>query len=369
MNSATPLSTLRITVQRRELLREAWRNTASGTSRPITLMALLALALGIGVGFAGHQQASAVEQYNLYLSGGAATTIVRSSSGIDAARCAMLGEISGIQGAVALREVPGGLTLAAMPSFSQAHFHAVGDVISVLGGQRSATPGVLLSAPMAERLGLTPGDALALTERKTVLAGVFAYPEDRRLPLLSTAIVEPVARAEIAFDQCWVTIWPPREEYRALLDTAVTAAGSQSVEIMQLNSALGIPRSLDTLVERANVRWLQAGAVVLALVIGAVWVRSRRVELALARHLGQSRGAQHAQVLTEAALVACVVALAAVVGTAIALSLRLDSDWLVALTTESTATAVAVLLALTAGILLALTSVHPSRISDWAKDR
>lgn len=357
------------TVRWREIAREAWRNTATGTSRPLVLGAILTIVLGVGVAFAAHQTTAAIETYDSYLERGSATTVIRSPNGIDPQRCAALNEVAGVRGAVALRQDPDGVTLAALPSFEQPRIAAVGDVSAMLGSPPAMMPGVLLSEEMSTRLGLAPGESLALSAGKTTLAGTFAYPDDGRIPLFATAVVEPLPRGDAPFDQCWVTVWPPRDDYRSLLTSSIIPIEGQSPETQLLNHSLGEPRPLSVLVADSSAGWMQAGGALLAFFLGGAWVRSRRVELALALHLGQPRHALYAQVVGEATLVAWTVAPATFVLTVIMVAPRLPGPELASVVLGAAATALGIVAALSAGVLTGLLFVHEAKISDWAKDR
>ncbi len=335
----------------------------------MVLAGLLVLVLALGVTGVAQQTAMAIDRYNAFLSSGAATTVIRSPGGVDAERCDWLNGVAGVVGAAALRERPEGITLAALPSFAQPRIQAVGDVLAVLGSTSATGPGVLLSESLAMKLGIEPGDVLALDPGETVLSGVFPYPDDGRLPLLASAVVEPIPSSGERFDQCWVTLWPPSEKHRSLPLTAVIPIEGQSIETQLLNQSLGEPRSLDALVAASPAGWMRATAVLLAILLGTVWVRSRRVELALALHLGQSRAALNAQTLAELVVVIGAIIPAAFVATAVALASRLGSDHLAGVVLGAGATSLAIVAALAAGVLIGLAFVHEGKMSDWARDR
>jgi len=335
----------------------------------LLVAAIILMTVGVGVIFATSQVIIAIQRFDTYLAGGAATTVVRAPGAIDAQRCAALGDTAGVRGSVALREEPAGAVLDVLPSITQPRFSAAGDLPRTLGSDPVARPGVMVSEEFAQRLGLAPGDEISLKDGATLLAGTYRYPDDGRLPLLASAVIVPVPAGATPFDQCWVTVWPPREDFRSMLTSVLIASDAAQTETQLLGSTLGAPQTLASLISASPAVWLQAGAAAVALILGVVWVRTRRVELALALHLGQSRAALHTQSVLEAALVGIPVAAAGLALTTTLIAAQVNPTHAPAAALGATATTVAILAALLSGVLIGAQSVRASKISDWAKDR
>ena len=355
----------------RELLAESWRNIASGASRPLALASLLVVILLVGVAFAMVQAANATSTYRSYLTGGAATTIVVAPGGIDAGRCAALAKVDGVTGAFALRQLPEEAVLAVLPSFGQPQLELVGDIVGMLGGSPSSAPGVFLSEQLAGQLGAHAGDPLPLRDGETRVSGVFAYPADGRQQFLADVVVVPVSATAQPFDQCWVTVWPPRDEFRSLLSTVLASTGQDAgaAEFQSLNPSLGTPRTLDELIDESRAQLLQLGAICAAAILGFAWVRTRRLDLAMALHLGQSRGAMTVQVLLEATVVAVITTLVVLVPTIIMLSLRTPPEDFAPLAADTALAALATVACVGVGALVGAATIRERSLSDWAKDR
>jgi hypothetical protein len=353
-----------------EVFLEAGRNVASGASRPLFLLTGFMLMLLLGLTLGAQLTANAMLTYASYNVNGASTTVIRALGGVDPRACARLSTLRGVTGAVAMRQRGSEVRVAVLPRFGQPDIEVFGDLFGVLGGEASGVPGILLSRPFADQLGLRAGSPFALTDGASRVAGVFNYPDDGRQQVLANAVVVPTPNPEGAFDECWVTVWPPDPRLAALHTSVLLGQGqSGGVEFQLLNGTLGEPKPLLQLFEESHVQTVKLAGVVGSLLLGFVWLLTRRLDLAVALHVGQSRCAQVGQVLSEALSVALIAASAVVVGTLLVVGRGLSMGDFAILAVSTVARAVAALGGLVAGILMAHLTVHATKFGDWAKDR
>lgn len=294
-------------ISSQEVLREAWRNTKAGASRPIfTLIAFFLLIGGLG-----SAQAFWIAQVNRdadhWRSVGAAIQVVTMPGKIDGATCDELARVSGVAAAGAVRNGPS-LQFAALPSTTFATFEGTPGLSKVLGV--NAPPdapkiGVWISSDLASTLGVSgqATRALRTTAGQSILvAGQYAYAEDGRLPILAYNLVSEVPAAG-AFDACWVEIWPENPELDALLTLPVegskTSGQADAPKIQQLNASEGTVFAGKQRLERLP-NWLPLSAsVTIGILLGFILIWSRRLEIASALHAGISKIALMLQVAAE----------------------------------------------------------------------
>lgn len=357
-------------MRRAELLGECVRNIDSGTTRAllgaIALCGLMIAAIGVD----GVAARDALISQREFRSSGAATRVVSASGGIDPVQCEALNLADGVQGAFALRASER-LVPAALPDSTVAMYDVVGDVAGVLGVESGQEMGILVAEQLADQLGVTPGETLPMLEEAAAptVAGVFAYPSDGRNSQLASALLQEVP-ASGAFDSCWVAIWPPNPSVEALAFSSVAfSTPAAEVSIEQLNSTLGQPRATEqVLAERATALAPLAGGM-LAVVIGFLLVRQRRVELAIARHLGQARAEQLLQILIETAAWVIPAGVAASATLLMILTRGLAAGevaWMVSTTVVAVG---GMALAGIAGALAAGLTITPRRMQAWTQDR
>jgi hypothetical protein len=310
-----------------------------------------------------------MQRYSMYDSSGAATTVVRAPGNVDARRCAALAQVHGVTAAVAIRPLPAELRVAALPRFGQPQVEVLGDLLGVLGGTGGGTPGVFISDGFASQLGLDADAPLALLDTTSRVSGVFTYPEDGRLQLLANAVVVPTIDATDPFDECWVRVWPPDERLSALLTTLVVGGQSSATEYQQLNGTLGVPHPLSRLLAESQVTTVKLAAAAVAMMVGIAWVRIRRLDLAGALHVGQSRLAQLAQLLLAAAPIGVVSGAAVGVVTVVAVSLTTPSISIGPIVTSSLLTSAALLGSFFAGVVISHATIKATKFGDWSKDR
>jgi hypothetical protein len=296
----------------REVFREAWRDTACGTSRAVLALALFA----VGVGALGWSQAAGVvgvaQDAATWVEVGAAVRIVDSPGAVDAAQCEALSQVVGVASSGALREGDE-LRLAALPSRTLTTFEAtpgMAEVLDLRTPQPSGGLGVWLSQDLATAVAAEPGDPIAILRDSgsAAVAGVFHFPDDDgRNPILAYSVIEPVAAAGI-FDACWVELWPERTATGPLVmlvaDPAVNEPGATAMapEVGYLNGSLGVEFDARGRLARLPTLPLLGAAGLFGLALGFGLIRLRRLELASSLHAGVDKPALAAQMLTEAAI-------------------------------------------------------------------
>lgn len=347
------------------ILSEAARNLASGTTRAVfAALALLVILAGTVL-----QDALAVEHVFIAQRavrvGGGATHIVAAPAGIDGQRCVALRGLNGVVGSIALREVPDRFGLLAYPHSKPALYDVAGDIPSVLDARPSMPTGVWLSEAMATRFGSGP---LPMADGTSVVAaGTFPYPDDGRNSQLASAALQPVPPSG-RFDACWVTIWPHDDASLALLETAIVP-GTDNVTRQHLNPTFGTPAPTITLLQTRSTRWLLAIGAAASAALGYTLIRTRRVELSLAQHLGVRVTQQRLQLGLETlcwTFPAGILAAALTLVVTTAHTTAPEARWLLAHILIGVATCLVA--ALTGSQAAALTIVE-KKLYLWTKDR
>ena len=273
------------------LWREAWLNVRSGTTRAalfVVLVAAIGSALIVADAVVVQQLSAAATAYQ---NAGASTYTVAADARVDATACTALAGLPGVEAVGAIRDAPTALEPAALPSTTIPYFETTVGFGALLGAVNADTGGVLVSDQVAQTLQLKAGDEIPLrsstesTPQKTAqVAGVYAYPDDGRVPGYGYAVLaEVVAAAPTAggastgsgstgtgtagsgddagaaarFDECWVRMWPESASIRGQL-AGVVVPGSVKDEppvLSKLNNRLawGFHGRVDSL-RRVNTR-------------------------------------------------------------------------------------------------------------------
>jgi hypothetical protein len=275
--------------------------------------------------------------------------------------------VAGVRGAGALRSADD-VTIATLPEAPVPVFEATPGFAAVLGMRPSLSTGVWMSGPLADDLSARRGTRITIGAAKADVAAVFRYPDDGRDRMLAYALVSAVP-ATGSFDHCWVSVWPQNEEIARLLTGTLNASpGDQSKNVTKgsLNSTLG-----DTFDPRANAslrELIRLASVLFGLVLGAIAVRIRRLELINALHADVGKVAMTVQLVLETAV--WLLAACAVGGIAL---------WTLC-SSEEAPTAVSVLLgsvrvlasgavATIVGAALAVLSLRPKRLYVYFRSR
>lgn len=353
----------------KELTSEAWRNLATGTSKTLTGIALLTLIIVAVLGMDGRGIQEIFLSQRGIQNSGAATIIVTAQGQVDGQQCTALGEVQGVQGAFALRAGTKRLPIATLPDSSPPLYDVTGDIATTLGGTISGVPGVFLSTQLAQQLGTSVGGTIPIDGTDQAVAGIFHYPDDGRNSQLAAAATQNVPRIG-RFDSCWFTVWPANSVLESLTHTVLTdGTDPQEVTTSRLNQSFGQVVSTDQLIAQRSAAYLPIVGSALIFAITLALVRSRRVELALALHLGQSRQRQVLQISLEFLVQ---ILLAALLGSAVFLLLLTpeltgwESQWLLAITLRHI---LALAVAALAGTVLGVTTMSSKRLQAWTKDR
>ena len=293
-------------------LSEAVRNVASGTTRAVILFAIWSALLICAVLSDQLAIRMILDGSNAFRSSGASVSVMIANGRVEGSVCDSLNQLPNVRAAGALRLADNDLVAATMPSSPIPTFEVSSGLVAILTSR--AGSGVFVSRDLANGLGTSAGDPFYLTGgEKTEVAGVFDYPTDGRRPGLAYSVLETVAPTGY-FDECWVDIWPRSDEVLSLMGTTVgpaSQADEPPPQLTQLNSTLGVSfPAVELFRDRPTANlplYLVAGGGLLGFF--AVW--TRKLELASARHLGVTSGAQMAQMTIEASVWLCASSLVA----------------------------------------------------------
>ncbi|SDB91944.1 hypothetical protein SAMN05216410_0922 [Sanguibacter gelidistatuariae] len=283
----------------RSVVSEAWRNTRSGTARPLLFTVLFLISVGALAGVDQRAVVGVIRGAQDFRDAGASTQIVEMVGGVDGAHCAALAEVEGVNAAGALRNGEPVRALS-LPSTDLPVYEVTPGFLSVLGqpALREAT-GLMLSMDTAEIFGAQVRSTFATRTGSATVAAVFPYPDDGRGGGLSYAGLATVPATGM-FDQCWVEVWPLTDEIGPLLRLVVsTAPDAGQVVQKQLNSRLGTDYDARALLGERPTRFATVGGVAVGLALGFAAIRLRRLELAAALHTRVSRTALTWQVVLE----------------------------------------------------------------------
>jgi hypothetical protein len=277
-----------------EVLREAWRDLATGAGAAVACAVVLAVLLGGVVGLRTLTVAGDVRAAAHWVASGAATQVFTAAGRIDGRACAALADEPDVLAAGAFRKTEDGTVVAALPGTSIPTYEVTGGaagLFSITG--TTGGPGVMVAPEVAEELGVHPGELIVTPDGPVPVSGVYSYPDDGRDPDLAYAVLAPTAAGDEPFDACWATIWPEDETAVAgLRRTLLPGTGSEDGErstLGQLN-----PRSGTAFVpsEPPMPGVLEGAALGLGLVVGCTAVLRRRLSIASDRHVGVSTAAQ-----------------------------------------------------------------------------
>lgn len=269
------------------ILREAWRNLVSGTTRAVTL-ALLLGSVSAGLTAAELTAVRAITDAAVAFTTSAASIATLAASGrIDGDACEALGTIPGVRAAGAIRSTDEGMTAAALPSSAIPVMEVTSGFAEVVRATSLAPSGVVVSQQVVDGLALAPGEAIVTRDGRAEVAGTYPYPDDGRRAGYGYAALVPTT-TDAAFDECWIDMWPPSPQTATLLQITLTGTDEEGERplLSQLNTTLGAtfdgPRAFHDRITRhvPLVALLVGGG------LGFVSVRTRRVQHASALHAG-----------------------------------------------------------------------------------
>lgn len=277
-----------------EVVREAWRDLATGAGAAVTCAVVLAVLLAGVVGLRTASTAEDVRAAAGFVTSGAATQVFTAEGRIDGTACAALADDGSVLASGAVRRVEDGLVVAALPGTSVPTYEVSGGFPAVVGVEGVVgAPGVVASAEVADTLGVEPGQRIEAAQGTVPVVGVYAWPDDGRDPDLAYAVLAPAIDDGTPFDACWATIWP--EDDTALAGLRRTLLPSTGAED-DARSTLGQlnPRSGTTFTPTVPPPSGATEAVVLGIgmVVGIGAVIRRRLSIASDRHAGVTVGMQ-----------------------------------------------------------------------------
>ncbi|MCL2090580.1 MAG: hypothetical protein FWH11_05065 [Micrococcales bacterium] len=348
---------------------EAGRNLVSGTTHALRYALVLALVLGTLVVAEVAGVDTILARAEAYRDSGGSVLTLEAAGRVDGTRCQALGDIPGVRAAGALRAEPDTLVAVVLPRGPMATYAVTDGFLKVVHAERVSTAGVVVSQNVADSLGLSHGSDLATTSGTTTVQGTFAWPDDGRRSGFAYAALVPTQADEI-YDQCWVDAWPVPGNLPALIRTTVLPASDSSgqISVSRLNTTLGASFDGHDLYQSRVTRYAVVAGVLASMLVGLVSIRTRRLELASARHVGTSSLAQHLQILIETAVwvLAAGMLAAAATGTTIALAHGHDSGALVAAAIH---VGVPSLLAALLGAQLAVALTRERHLFQYFKNR
>ncbi|MBT1172752.1 hypothetical protein JS528_05170 [Bifidobacterium sp. MA2] len=294
------------------ILREAWRNVISGTSRICCCALAFALCAG-GCALADYTQIDAsIAQADRWVSSGASTYLISAPGGIDGQACERLGQVSGVRAAGAVRLLGRKLTFATLPSSGIPEYETTPHAAQALGmtgatarQDDAANGSVILSREAADALGTEAGSMQRLANGGTVrIAGIYAYPDDGRQNDFEYAVLSEVS-SDSAFDTCLVRAWPVPDDIESLLYLTVRSAASSDddrPQVRQLNTTLGSTPPDAAGYHARLTSWAPAAMLALGVLSGWALTYARRLELASALHAGYPKTGLLAQCLIESGI-------------------------------------------------------------------
>lgn len=350
--------------------REAYRNIITGTSRVALFTVLLALVSASLAVVDLLQIRALTDAAHAYQRAGASIAVLEAPGRVDGTACSALTRVPGIRAAGAIRTEEQRLTLSLLPGAPVPVSAVTPGFPALLYAETSAGAGLYLSDQVAQSLQALPGDEVMTRSGTVRVAGVYEYPNDGRAPGYGYMSLVPVPEAA-TFDACWADIWPQSDATRGLLLTTLTgvAADEQAnVTLSSLNPSLGAVFPGVAEFERRLTRFAPIAAGIVALGLGYVSIRVRRLEIASHLHAGVSRRDQrHILTIETGAWVLLAIAL---MESAIGVTIALDSGGdRVALILIAQRVVFTALIGASAGALIAWLSTHEKHLFTYFKRR
>ena len=275
-----------------EALNEGLRNILSGTARALTLVLCLTVLVG-GLVVADVLASRAVLDSAAHFRSARANVVVLAAPGhVSGSRCDSLTSFPGVHAAGAFRSRELRLVPAALPGAPLTGYEVSSGFADLMDIRQGDGAGLLLAEDAADSLGLSASDRLVLVDSEAEIHGIYGWEDDGRRSGFGYAAFLPVADSD-GFDECWVDAWPrPPQLNDLLLNTQIPSASSASEkpQMGQINTTLGTSFDGKSLYHSRLTRFAPWAAFAISVLIGWVFVRLRRLELASAIHAGVSRG-------------------------------------------------------------------------------
>lgn len=354
-------------MRRREIVVEAIRNVRSRASRPLSLFACLVVLVGLLAALDGANVVSLMDAYRNFVSSGATIMTASGKGLLDARECESYAGVGPVSSSGAARD-HGSIQFDLMPSNPVPLWEVTPGFARILLRSTSTPgPGIVLSDQVAEAIGRTTGDSVGTDLGSQTVSAVYDYPDDGRVPGFGWAALSVVSPSG-SFDQCWVDV-PSSDETLAMLPLASATSGSAgNVMLGQLNSTLGAHFDIAGSIESRPSRLASVASFLLCFLIAGAFVRSRRVELASALHIGVPKTDLVAQVLLEYLCIA-LPALFVLASGCVIFSVRLSQDEPLVLLTPLLKIVVSSLCGVVLGVIVLSASVRERLLYRSFRDR
>lgn len=277
------------------VLSEAWRNTISGTACFMAVLSALAVLAAAGAVAEFKTSSDILNQAAQYQASGGNVLILNAKDGIDGKSCEQLSSLNSVQASGATRDTVA-LVVSALPDTQIPSYEVTSGFSKVLQSKRDKTvQGLVVSKELATTLNLSIGNKLSLKDgRQSLIKGIYEYPDDGRTPGYSYAALEETP-AQGTFDACWVSMWPQSSQVQDAIWSALTPSAKSdsdnSITISQLNSTQSETFDGRSLYRSRFTAYLPAIFACVGLLLGSVFIWSRRLEIASALHCGVRKSA------------------------------------------------------------------------------
>ncbi len=280
---------------------EAFRNLGSGTSHAALWVLLWSAIMGGACGLDLAELGAMNSQLAAFHDRGGATIVLTAVGNVDGQTCDDLVNITGVEASGAIRTSGSRVVVHTTPESPLPVSDVTLGFLDLLHYRGSVADGtVMATAALADQyVGL---DRELATQRwgDIAVSGVFDWPNDGRAQGLAYTLLSVSAPSQ-AYDECWMTVWPPHEPTTNLVSLSLAAgAAPEDVVVTQLNPTMG--RTIDPAVifGQRSTQWLPLVSAGLTVMIGFAAIYSRRIEIASALHCGVSRLALVMQLQVEA---------------------------------------------------------------------
>lgn len=303
------------------VLRETWRNVATGTSRCALIWLLLSICAVACMCADLTQMTGLIGDAWKWKESGASTYAITLQGGIDGAACEGLRSANGVLGAAALRQSSDRVRIASLPATEIPTYEASAHVAQVFAatGIRKDNSGVIMSTAVARTYGAHAGTVLPLVGGARMrVSATFDWPSDGRQPTYGYAIISPGNDTK-AYDTCLVRAWPVPDGIESLLRVSIRADAESGVGAAASSTSAGTSRSNETphaKISRINTmlgshmpgpadfdaritRYAPLLMFVIAMALGFASVCMRRIEIASALHAGYPKTAVLLQLFLE----------------------------------------------------------------------
>lgn len=278
----------------RSIWSEAGANLLSGASKAGSI-ALALLVIGVGTAWWEHATVlRTLESAEVFQSARAATTVLVAPDRVSGSACSAIDRYDDVRAAGALQARSEPWQLDALPSAPVNGFEVTPEFIALFqstDAPRLTVGEIVISSDVAEALGAQAGESISINGELAFVTAVFQYPADGRDPRLGYSVLS-AASEDGAFSECWMAAWPPIDDYRGRLLSALqpgTSPLDAVSSVQQLNTRLGADYTApeDFASRPSQVAWMVGFS--LSVLVGAMWSQRRRLETGASLHLGASR--------------------------------------------------------------------------------